>query len=164
MNSKVHTDTWWTVLNLSDQMKTPLFHSPSLKMVSIKRWGKGLLLTSCLIKIIGCWCCQCNWNSGLQWIKARKVVPSNYQVRYHILASGGRWVTPCQVKKFIMQPESFCQQYWGSTHKLFLDLRLVKELSLRKVHLVFSFLDLYRDHHSNACSKYNVCAGILPRS
>jgi hypothetical protein len=49
------------------------------------------------------------------------------------------------------------------TPKLFLDLRLVKELSLRKVHRVFSFLDLYRDHHSSACSKYNVCAGILPR-
>jgi hypothetical protein len=47
---------------------------------------------------------------------------------------------------------------------LFLDLRLVKELSLRKVHVVFSFLDLHRDHHSNACSKYNVCASILPRS
>jgi hypothetical protein len=163
MNSQVHTNTWWIVLNLSDQMKTPLFHSPSLKPVSTNRWRKGLSLTSCLIKIIGCCCWQYNWNSGLQWNKAIKVVGRNYQVTYHILDSGGTWVTPCQVKKFIMQPESFCQEYWGSTHKLSLDLRLVKELSLRKVHRVFSFLDLYRNQHSSACSKYNVCAGKTPR-
>jgi hypothetical protein len=89
MNSQVHTNTLWSVLNLWDQMKTPLFHRPSIKSVSIKRWGKGLLLTSCLIKIIGCWCWQYNWNSDLQWIKAIKVVRRNYQVRLISWLLGG---------------------------------------------------------------------------